>query len=221
MADGSVDHKEACQALSALADGELDSRAVAAACTGWRDVAELRDAWHTYHLIGDVLRSDDLASSAARDVRFLQAVRDRLAAEPVILAPAPSGDEPTAVHSEPGLTTVAAAAALRRRTWAAPFAVAAGFMAVAGVLVVTRVAGPTGAPPAAVSLAALQSPGAQRASAPSADDAAEAMALTDARLVRDIHLDRYLAAHKQFGSGATVAVPGVMLRNAASFVPER
>jgi sigma-E factor negative regulatory protein RseA len=41
------------------------------------------------------------------------------------------------------------------------------------------------------------------------------------RLVRDGRLDRYLAAHKQFGNPSGLSVPGVMLRNAAAVVPER
>ena len=68
--------------LSALADGEAD--AAQAGCALWRDDAEARATWHTYHLIGDVLRSDDLAAQPARDAAFLAALRERLAAEPTV-----------------------------------------------------------------------------------------------------------------------------------------
>ncbi|HZF79889.1 MAG TPA: sigma-E factor negative regulatory protein, partial [Rubrivivax sp.] len=44
--------------LSALVDG--DPQSVEAACDLWRDDPQARRAWHTYHLIGDVMRSEDL-----------------------------------------------------------------------------------------------------------------------------------------------------------------
>ena len=74
--------------LSALMDGELDASAVGRACGQWRDDEETRANWHAYHLIGDVLRSDDLVSDPAHDAAFLAAFRQRLAQEPVVLAPA-------------------------------------------------------------------------------------------------------------------------------------
>jgi sigma-E factor negative regulatory protein RseA len=74
------------ECLSALMDG--DAQALSAACAAWRNDADARAQWHAYHLIGDVLRSEELAQSAAADARFLSAMRVRLAAEPVVLAPA-------------------------------------------------------------------------------------------------------------------------------------
>src|SRR4051812_6645764 len=105
--------------LSALMDGELDAAAAGTACDSWRDDPEARACWHAYQLIGDVLRSDDLASGRQRDDAFLRGLQQRLAQEPVVLAPS------RAV----------------RRSWVAPAAVAAGFAAVAGVLVVTQMSG--------------------------------------------------------------------------------
>jgi RNA polymerase sigma-70 factor (ECF subfamily) len=114
--------------LSALADGEASE--LAQACRSWREDATARQTWHTYHLIGDVLRSEELAHAPARDEAFLASLRQRLAAEPTVLAPAP----------------VQQANAPRvRQPWLLPAAVAAGFVAVAGVLVVTRTSQP-GAP---------------------------------------------------------------------------
>ncbi|MBC7941537.1 MAG: sigma-E factor negative regulatory protein, partial [Chitinophagaceae bacterium] len=73
--------------LSALADGEGDPLAAERGCAAWREDAGARQAWHTYHLIGDVLRSDELATRPAHDRDFLAALRVKLAAEPVVLAP--------------------------------------------------------------------------------------------------------------------------------------
>ncbi|MDE2275926.1 MAG: sigma-E factor negative regulatory protein, partial [Burkholderiales bacterium] len=115
--------------LSALADGEGGAAAVDRACRGWRDDASARQKWHAYHLIGDVLRSDELAAPRGRDAAFLGALRQRLAAEPVVLAPAP--------------------AVRRRQPWLVPAAMAAGFAAVAGVLVLARTGPAAGLAPAA------------------------------------------------------------------------
>ena len=66
MSSGPIDDSAAREQLSALVDGELDPAAAVRACAGWRDDAGCRATWHAYHLIGDVLRSDDLASDASR-----------------------------------------------------------------------------------------------------------------------------------------------------------
>ena len=106
--------------FSALIDGELGPGGVARACASWRSDPRSRETWHAYHLIGDVLRSDDLASHPARDADFLNRLRERLADEPVVLAPAAL----PAVSTPP-------ATSLRRaqRHWRAGAAVAAGFVA--------------------------------------------------------------------------------------------
>ena len=60
--------------LSSLMDGDLAGGRVADAVGLWRQDASARSAWHAYHLIGDVLRSDDLANVP---VRPQQLVPDR------------------------------------------------------------------------------------------------------------------------------------------------
>ena len=87
MNNGSDDATRGEQ-LSALVDGELDAAQVSALCGAWREDADVRRRWHDYQLIGDVLRSDDLATAPAHDSNFLAALRNRLADEPVVIAPA-------------------------------------------------------------------------------------------------------------------------------------
>ena len=83
--------------LSALADGDATDSEAARAFQAWRDDAEARSTWHAYQVIGDVLRSDDLATEPAADESFLVALRARLAVEPVVLAPQPRvAEEPVA-----------------------------------------------------------------------------------------------------------------------------
>jgi len=116
MSSGFEKGSAAAEQLSALADGEVDAAAAGAACGAWKTDAELRRTWHAWHLIGDVLRSEDLASSAERDQRFLVALRGRLALEPVVLAP----------EARPAAVAAASGRRLGGR-WLVPSAVAAGF----------------------------------------------------------------------------------------------
>lgn len=109
--------------MSAALDG--DAAAVEAACRAWRHSAAAREAWHGYHLIGDALRSSELAQAPARDEAFLQALRTRLASEPVVLAP--QGRRPRSAWWGPAAATVAGVAAVA---------------AVTGVLVVARALAP-------------------------------------------------------------------------------
>jgi sigma-E factor negative regulatory protein RseA len=131
---GSADPADPADWLSAAVDG--DASALDRACRALREGDErtraaTREAWHTYHLIGDVLRSSELASAPRRDADFLAGFRERLAAEPVVLAP------------------VAAPRAARWRVPAAAVASMAGVAVVAGVLVMSRGGGDAAAPLAA------------------------------------------------------------------------
>lgn len=203
--------------LSELADGALDTQAVAATCALWRDDVGLRATWHAYHVIGDVLRSDDLARGASADAGFLRALRTRLANEPVALAPQPL----TELHVTP-----ATAHARRRESrwgWMAPSAVAAGFVAVAGVLMLTRspdVPNLTGA--VATSLSSTAAAPMAAAPVPAASGIGDNPALAaSGQFIRDVHLDRYLDAHKQFAGSSALGVPSGFLRNATLEAPGR
>jgi sigma-E factor negative regulatory protein RseA len=191
-------------ALSALMDG--DPAAADQACRAWRDDRAARADWHAYHLIGDLLRSEEHRSDAAHDADFIARLRQRLAQEPVL----------------PKAQPVAIAKTARPRTWMAPAAVAAGFIAVAGALVVTRVSDGevsdrdallVAAPAAAVQPVALRSGAASQAGPGTAPD--------NASMIRNAELDRYLAAHRQFANASTLAAPGGVVRSAAMAAPGR
>ncbi len=191
--------------LSDLADGEADGACAQGACQAWRDRADMRQTWHTYHLIGDALRSDELARPQGRDAAFLARLRERLADEPVVLAPMP--ERPPLA---PATTT--AVPARRRQAWLAPAAAAAGFVAVAGVLVVTRLSGPTGDPRDNAALQARSASGLSLASGAAAP-AAAGVGSSGAAMIRDARLDAYLQAHQAVRGGGAAAVPGVSLRS--------
>ena len=205
----------ALEHLSALVDGELDDAAVGTACAHWRGSRGSRASWHAYHLIGDVLRSDDLASDPAHDTAFMAALSARLAKEPVVLAPQALVFMQGGAASASG---VADDARVRRRAWLVPSTVAAGFVLVAGALLVTR--SPDNAPG--------RSPGVSLASvavmAPvvaSGLVGSQTMTANNGSLIRDVQLDRYLAAHKQFAGTSALGVPSGYLRSATVSGPDR
>lgn len=168
--------------VSSLMDGDLEPDAATGTLARWRDDRELRATWHAYQLIGDVLRSDDLASTPAQDAAFLRTLRGRLAQEPVRL----TRSRPAGHGLRSGDGDVAAP-----RRWPgwlmAPAAVAAGFVAVAGVLLVTRV----------VSI--------NPADSGQLAQAVPAPAGASADLVRNAGLERYLEAHRTLANGVVAS----------------
>lgn len=216
MSSGSNLGDAASESLSALVDGEVDAALAQRVCVAWRDDARSRSTWHAYQLIGDVMRSEDLASSAGRDALFLARLRSRLAQEPVVLAP-----QPLETPAPAGASAVRLDTLRRRRTWMASTAVAAGFVAVAGVVIVLR--GPDAAAPAAVVaagtstsasapvVAVVQSPADRAVVAGVPESEIQAF---NGKMVRDARLDRYLAAHKQFAGTSALGVPSSFLRSA-------
>jgi sigma-E factor negative regulatory protein RseA len=209
--------------LSALVDGELDDAAAAAACAGWSGDRSWRSSWHAYHLIGDVLRSEDLAADPQRDADLFARLRARLATEPVVIAP----------NLAPLRQQVGVGSPQRRNgtLWKGSAAVAAGFVAVAGVFMLTRPVEPVA--PAGTTLARADGPIRVAASAmqpvapvtptegsggvplrTAESSAGVPSALIDGRLIRDARLDSYLAAHKQFAGSSALGVPSAFLRSA-------
>jgi sigma-E factor negative regulatory protein RseA len=196
QSDDSQDTRRA--ALSALMDGRSD--AADEACRAWRSDEAARADWHAYHLIGDVLRSDEHRADPAHDARFVARLRERLAAEPALLAPAP-------VRTR------------RRLAWMAPAAVAAGFVAVAGVLVVTRVSAP-GGDAADRSALAAPAPGLRVVSTQGASAPAP-LPSDNATMIRSAELDRYLEAHRQAANASALVAPGGVVRSATVAAPGR
>lgn len=194
MSSESESESLAREALSALTDGQVEAAAVARACSAWRDDPSMRSTWHTYHLIGDVLRSQDLAAAPGHDAAFLVSLRTRLQNEPTVLAPEANPPKP------------ASNAWRSRRSWVMSSAAAAGIGLTVGALMVTRVP---------YQLARGPSPAAS-------EIVVEPQTLAvDGVVVRDARLDQYLAAHQQFSGSTVLGVPSGFLRNAAAEAPSR
>ena len=194
--------------LSALLDGELQGGPVERICSEWRADARSRDTWHSYALIGDVLRCEDLAHSCASDEQFLRDFRKRMASEPVILAPR------SVQHSVDGSSGDGELPTVRPRgVWAWPAALAAGFVIVVGAVVGVPVGN------SADSLMAVSR--AEEAVPPSDVYPAGMELVFDGQVIRDPRLDRYLLAHKQFAGTSVLGPTSGLLRHAAVEVPER
>ena len=229
MTLGTENTSRALEQLSALADGELDADASAHSCAHWRDDANARASWHAYHLIGDVLRSDELASDAQRDAGFLRTLRQRLAQEPVVMAPQADLRAITPAPSTEA-RSVAKGGRSSRWAWLAPMTVAAGFVAVAGALLVTQVPTPAGSSAdgllaqasRSVNVLATAVPVLPAASSSGAETTTDPQTLVaDGQVMRDARLDRYLTAHKQFGGSSALGVPSGFLRSATAQAPGR
>jgi len=217
MSQPDSDRSSSRRILSALADGDATGSEAARAFQAWRDDPDARASWHAYQLIGDVLRSDDLAAEPAADEAFLVALRARLATEPVVLAPQPRVEEQAVAQP-----VAANAAARSRARWQGPMAMAAGFLAVVGVL---NVAGPfrhgsnasvasNGAPASGPVLAATTSVNNSGLVLTSAQTPAETKAAAD-------QLAPYLAAHRQSAMNGPFQMPGSDLRNVSLVQPAK
>src|ERR1700712_1139887 len=108
MSQPETDRSSSRRILSALADGDATESEAARAFQAWHEDDDARCSWHAYQLIGDVLRSEDLAAEPAADERFLVALRARLADEPVVLAPQARAEaEPAAMAASVNASTAA------------------------------------------------------------------------------------------------------------------
>lgn len=219
------------QWLSDVADGRLEDDALARACRRWAEDDDARRSWHAYHLIGDVMRSDDLARPAQADAAFLLRLRQRLADEPVVLAPtavpATAPAHAVSSHAAPShavssrtapSSPVAARRAGRRSLWLLPMSAAAGFVAVAGVLAVLQQAAPGGgfdAPQMAATPPAALNARATLASSDSRPRVAVGMIsapVERSQMLRDARIDDYLRAHREVMWGSPAALPGGAVR---------
>lgn len=98
--------------ISALMDGELDHDDVAKLVSGVNERGDLREAWETYHLIGDALRGQ--ANGSSGSISLVNSVAAQLAKEPTILAPRRASGGSVKRFALPSL---AAAAAVATVTW--------------------------------------------------------------------------------------------------------
>jgi len=216
---------------SMAADGEASSQEFDALLKQLRQDGpsrlEVLSAWHSYQLIGDVMRSDDLAGRG-RDNAFMHSFRERLAQEPVVIAPVPAASEVASglAGGASGGTRSASAVRSRPRLVAGVAAVA-----VAGVLAAFLGLGdgsgvlPQGqvlveAPTAREAVTLVQAPGgAPVAGSVPQPDTLQLVVTPSGQMLRDAALDQYLQAHSQFGGSSALQLPAGFMRGATAPSP--
>ncbi len=204
--------------ISALADGQLPAEGKEATARLIGQICEqeaLRSTWHTYHLVGDVLRSGT-HTACADSGEFVARLRQRLVVEALPL----SSSEPLAAvarveaANEPvfrwkmlaGVASVAAAAAIGWNWIGTP-------------------QGPTQAqlaqqaPATAVASSAAPSTSMSPSAAPSSTRILVGEGQRPQVMLRDPRLDALLEAHQQAGGASTM--PSAFLRNATFEAPSR
>lgn len=208
--------------LSALVDGELTGPELEQALALAED-AQGQANWQLYHLVGDVLRSPDLAHHSQHDL--LSGLRAQLAQEPPLQAlsepVAETAAAETAAESVSAPRVAVASGVLeqvqaptlasaQQRDPAANASVfrwklAAGFASIAAVAAVgwqvLLVQAPTAIAPQLAQTAAPN---------------VVAVAAQDGKTVmlRDPNLDALLTLHEQYGTRPSLQVPAEFLRNA-------
>ncbi len=95
--------------ISALMDGELARDEAGRLVVDIRQRDGLREAWATYHLIGEAMRGESCA-----DCGVMRSVASQLAQEPTVLAPRRISGE---IGRRWALPSLAAAAAVATVTW--------------------------------------------------------------------------------------------------------
>ncbi len=194
-----------CERVSDLMDGRLRAGDFSAAVQAVQSSGAAREAWHSYHLVGDVLRSADLATGAD-DAAFLSRFQARVRQ----LEPLPQDGKPDRVVLASGAIgpihvpqAEGADAANDERfswKWVAGFAslmlvVVAGWNMAGGISVRTTSA----------QLASVR---------PAATEVLVESGSEGQLMLRDPRLDQLLMAHRQSGGASALQVPSGFLRNA-------
>jgi sigma-E factor negative regulatory protein RseA len=190
-----MDRMDSHDLISALADGQLRGEAFARAVERVARDPAARETWSNYHLIGDVLRSGELASGSA-PAAFLERFQARLRAEAVeapVQTPSPARPVAAIDFERP---------AANEANWR--WKLVAGFATVTAVAAVGwNLMGGAGS--------AAQP---QLAAAPAASSPQVLAGTERGTMIRDARLDQLLAAHRQFGSATALQTSGGFLRNA-------
>jgi sigma-E factor negative regulatory protein RseA len=195
--------------ISALADGQLRGEALERVIQTIATDPQARTAWHTYHLVGDVLRTGELPTGTA-PARFLAGFQVRLererAGDRVLVEPAGAGAAVLPVATEEAFPATEAA-----NDGSFRWKVVAGCASLAAVAAIGW-----------SSVVSISAPPQQPQLAQGGAPALTARAEQPPIMIRDPRLDEMLAAHRQFGGGASaLQTTASFLRNAAFEGPDR
>ena len=217
--------------LSAMADGELHGEEFAEAMAWFEgdslQAEQTRTIWRSLHVVGDVLRSDELAA-CHDDIAFLSRLQSTLKHEarlqPAIQLVFNQTDD--AVPRVQSASVESANEPVFRWKWAAGFASAAAVLAVSWNLMGGVTAGSgaqlaqNGVPSEELALRAKEV--FPVISQIAASEPSDASGLGAAVMLRNPQLDAMIAAHSQLGGGSALQMPSGFLRNATfDTVPSR
>ncbi|HWP12957.1 MAG TPA: sigma-E factor negative regulatory protein [Ramlibacter sp.] len=198
-----MDNMQKHELISAMADGQLRGEAFARGVEVAAGDPVALEAWHTYHLIGDVLRSGEFTAGTVPAV-FLSRLQVRLRQEQRLV------DPPRAVAGGPQ-TVVPPSSAQRAAANDSSFRwkLVAGFASLAALAAVGWTAwGAISGVTDQAQLAAVQR-------------GTESGGNERGVMIRDPRLDELLAAHRQLGSASALQAPAGFLRNATFEGPAR
>lgn len=205
--------------ISALVDGQLQGNEFSEVLALLGQSHEALVAWHSYHVIGDVLRSGDLDDARA-DVAFVSRLRSRLASpaglqlsEDAVLIDSfqTSHSSPKSSGSIGSVPTVLSwsSANDQSRYWKR----IAGFASLVAIAVIGwHLSGSGIWLDAASQLASAPAGGSARVA--SGAQMAATVSAEPPVMLRDARLDELLAAHKQFGGTSALQMPAGFLGNA-------
>jgi sigma-E factor negative regulatory protein RseA len=197
-----MDKMNTQEIVSALADGQLHGEEFARGVQAVVADPQARQAWQTYHLIGDVLRSGHMTVGVT-PAAFMDGLAQRLAREPL-------ATNSIAAHALPARAEGQFHARKAANDGSFRWKLVAGFASLTAVAAIGwTVAGGLGAKPEQAQLAGVPAQ-------PPVVAGSE-----QGPMIRDARLDELLAAHRQFGGASALPTPAGFLRNATFEGPAR
>jgi sigma-E factor negative regulatory protein RseA len=192
-----MDKMDNRELISALADGQLQGEAFARGVQAVASDARAREAWCSYQVVSEVLRTGRASTGTAPEV-FLSRLQQRLQAEQPVAAPV--------VQAVAAIPVRASAESANDWRWK----LAAGFASVAAVAAIGW------------NVFGVVTPAAQPQLASASTGASGNLVATGATpMIRDPRLDQLLAAHRQLGSATALGNSSGFLRNATFEGPTR
>ena len=200
-----------------MADGQLRGEEFARALEVVTADAQALATWHMYHVVGDVLRSGELAA-CRHDAAFIARLKNRLRQEQIPTLPIKAVSSLAAgLHStkpEGRNTENRRAANASSLRWK----LVAGFASLAAVVAISWTGltgwGQVGGAPQLAQAVVPALPQSAQPVVAVADGDPQVM-------IRDPRLDAFLAAHEQFGGTSALQMPAGFLRNATFEAPAR
>ncbi len=193
--------------VSALTDGELRGDEFAQTLDGMGQSEEARQTWHTYHLVGDVLRAGqavDSSKDAAFMTRFKQSLSHEAAVKPAMNAAYLIAGDADNTGARSQFDSKNESANQSNFRWK----LLAGVASLATVTVMawqamTGLTDQGGAPQLA-----------RESTGQPALTLTQVATGDTAVMIRDPQLDALMAAHRQFGGTSALQMPAGFLRNA-------